>query len=261
MNTGNIRKIDYLMSYERDFPIRTKSRYRYALLSTPRCGSNMVSDMLHQTGVAGDPLEYLNSRFIAGYLRLKGRDHSSPIVLSQYLEEMESRRTSKNGYFGIKIHFEHMARVFSDTRNFLDYLNLCDRVIFLRRRDKISQAVSLYKARVTQIWSSMDYEFIDPTDPRLSVTVGFDPVAIGRALADVLTQEFGWEALLRRHNIEHKEVWYEDLTLDFSEKSGELLSYLQLSDFIGQIRPPRTQKQGGDTQSHIRQFRQILCVD
>lgn len=57
MKWGNTAKIDHLMSPARDCGTDGNgASYRYLLCSTARCGSNLVSDMLQQTGLAGDPM-------------------------------------------------------------------------------------------------------------------------------------------------------------------------------------------------------------
>lgn len=260
MKWGNTAKIDHLMSPARDCGTDGNgASYRYLLCSTARCGSNLVSDMLQQTGLAGDPMEYLNPRYMAGYLRSKGWAPTSGVHLTEYLAEMERRRSTPNGYFGLKAHFEHLQGIYKDRlEQAVPFLQRFDSIILLRRRDKIAQAVSLHKARVTQIWSSLDYQFLDKTDPRRLRKAVFDPIALGRALADILAQDYGWEHLLKRHQLPYHEVWYEDIVADYAGGNARLLAHLGLEEAVTALKAPSIQRQGVDDDPMVRMFREVI---
>ncbi|MES2634410.1 MAG: Stf0 family sulfotransferase [Pseudomonadota bacterium] len=259
-NVGNVRKIDFLMSPDRDFPRRNQpAAYRYALCSTPRCGSNMVGDMLLDTGLAGNPQEYLNTRYMAGYNRSMGRD-ASTFDLAAYQGDMESRRSSPNGVFGIKIHFEHMESLWK--QNFVEmarYLRIYNQFVLLTRRDKIAQAVSLHKARETQIWASIDYKFLEPDDPRLSIKPVFSAQKIARCLADLIVQEESWRAVLDNFKLPYVVLVYEDLVADFAGESRKLLQVLGLDPDKAK-QAPGIRKQGVDNDPMIAQFRELIGV-
>lgn len=207
----------------------TAVKLRYLICSTARCGSNMVGDFLHATGLAGDPLEYLNGRFMAGFLRSKGLAPTHRLDVGHYLTEIEHRRTSPNGCFGMKMHFEHLQAVFSrDMSRSVAFLRRFQKFILLRRRDKLAQAVSLHRARVTQLWTSDDARFLPADDPRLHRQVKFDPVALSRALSDIVAQEEGWARTLIKAELPFDVFWYEDLVSDFEQAGAELLGSLGL---------------------------------
>ncbi|WP_161798972.1 Stf0 family sulfotransferase [Caenimonas sp. SL110] len=257
-NVGNVRKIDFLMSPERDFPRRSQpATYRYALCSTPRCGSNMVGDMLFDTGLAGNPQEYLNTRYMAGYNRSMGRD-GGPFDLTAYQGDMESRRTSPNGVFGIKIHFEHMESLWKQQfAEMAKYLSIYNQFVLLTRRDKIAQAVSLHKARETQIWASIDYKFLEPDDPRLKIKPAFSAHKIARCLSDLIVQEESWRALLDNFKLPYVVLAYEDLVADFAGESRKLLRVLGLDPDKAK-QAPGIRKQGVDNDPMIAQFRELI---
>jgi LPS sulfotransferase NodH len=258
-NLGNVRKIDYLMSPERDFEPRPQgAEFRYVMCSTPRCGSNLVGDMLHDSGLAGDPQEYLNARYIAGYLRANGG--GTTIELKPYQQELETRRTSPNGVFGVKIHFEHVESLWkSNMAAAATYLRKCDRFLLLTRRDKLAQAVSLYKARETQIWSSLDYQFLDKDDPRLSIKPEFNAVQILHALTDLVQQETRWRALLEACQLPYTEVVYEDFVADYVGQSRKLLEVLGLDPDKAKA-APGLRKQGTDNDPMIARIRDVIGV-
>lgn len=258
-NVGNVKKIDFLMSTERDFPVRPEgAATRYVLCSTPRCGSNLVGEMLHGTGLAGDPQEYLNTRYINGFMRLRGEPEAKTLDLAAYMADLERRRTTPNGVFGVKIHFEHIDSVWKGRSNAaVKFLQRFDKFVLLSRRDKIAQAVSLYKARATQIWSSTDYQFMAEDDPRRSIKPEFDPAAIAKALKDLITDDAQWRELLTQHGLPHVELCYEDFVADYAGQGRRLLSELGIPEDKAAA-GPKLKKQGADNDPLIAQFRQYI---
>src|SRR6266702_8748733 len=97
------------MSSDRDFPRQRMVGMRYCILSSQRSGSTLLTRMLFKTQQAGDPLEYFNLRLLQ-----LGRTQSGNQLLTpfEFMRLMESRRTSPNGIFGMKLHYEQMLRAF-----------------------------------------------------------------------------------------------------------------------------------------------------
>lgn len=260
LNIGNVRKLDQRMSTLEDFPRRGEPpRLRYLMCSTARCGSTLVADLLHGTGAAGLPEEYLNRRQMAAWLRARGGGHR--LDLAEYLRDIEARRTSPNGVFGIKVHFEHMVGLWRDDSAGADaFLRRFGRVLLLTRRDKLAQAVSLHKARVTQVWSSRDREFMAPDDPRRNRKAVYDAPGIARALSDIVAQETGWRRTLTRLNIPHTEVVHEDFLADMDGWMARLRDELGLGPDV-RWSAPRIEKQGSGDDPMIGRFRVDLGLD
>lgn len=258
MNPGNIAKVDYLMSDALDCPEPAAGcSSRYLICSTARCGSNLVCDLLAQTRMAGVPMEYLNPRYVAGYLRSQGLDSSASLNLEAYLGVLERRRTTANGYFGIKVHFDHLRSLGLRTAlAHRDFLQKFNHIIVLRRRDKVAQAVSLYRARVTQIWSSGDRQFLATDDPRLSLDVAFDPTAIARALADSVQGEQDWLDLLVASRLPFSEFWYEDFA-GFAQMPDGLLSALGLPPELAPQTPSISRQSSADDPM-LRRFMAVI---
>lgn len=83
----------------------------------------MIGLGLAETGVAGDPLEYLNLFYVQAYAKRSGISDPeefsrslcrSPDTLFKYLAFVEARRTSPNGVFGLKLHHSQFASIFND---------------------------------------------------------------------------------------------------------------------------------------------------
>jgi predicted O-linked N-acetylglucosamine transferase (SPINDLY family)/LPS sulfotransferase NodH len=255
-------KFDYLMSSERDFaPWNGLPRCRYLICSTARSGSNLVSDMLQQTQLAGQPMEYLNGNYVAAELRVRGQGYidDGKIDVMAYLAALERRRTSPNGWFGVKAHFEHVEKIFLKNQALgRALLKRFDCFVQLRRRDKLAQAVSLYKARVTQVWSSLDFNFIADDDPRRTLSVSFEPEGIMRALADIVRQELAWEHCLESLELPFSVFWYEDFVDDYLGQSARLLETLGISEAVDRVSAPSIQRQSDLRDPLLAQFQSLL---
>ena len=156
-------------SPEWDLPA-TEHTQSYIICSAPRTGSTLLAFTLAKQGI-GVPLEYLN---IIGNPELQGfmlrmfdlnQDHKLTInnlaqlklLRSKYLEKVLKRRTTPNGYFGVKIFGHHLQRMYPDQTSLVpvvEQLNTPVKYIHLWRGDICEMAVSYYFAQVRQQWHS-----------------------------------------------------------------------------------------------------------
>src|SRR5262249_15586129 len=97
------QKIRQDLSPENDFP-PTACRFKYLICSTPRSGSTLLSTGLASTGRAGRPLEYLSQPYGVVFKERNGR-----LLLPEYWRFLVTRRTTPNGVFGMKMHFDQFA--------------------------------------------------------------------------------------------------------------------------------------------------------
>jgi LPS sulfotransferase NodH len=125
-------------------------KFRYAIISTPRCGSSMFCDILKRTEKLGRPEEWLNLRRIRAYCQVKGLKNVS---FSKYVDEITRYTTSSTGIFGVNFHVDQYRSLLRRNIDILDAMKF-DKIYYLRREDKVSQAYSLAKARVSDVWSS-----------------------------------------------------------------------------------------------------------
>lgn len=197
------------ISETRDFAFSVPVRSRYAILCSPRSGSTLLSRGLYNSQVAGDPLEYLSAHLL-GLGRMR---YGNPEMgRTEFLRKMEGSRTSLNGVFGMQIHYSQLARVFQSEPkldNVASFLNRFDRLLWVRRKDKLAQAVSFAIAKRTKIWSSEDIGLssLDTTDFSLS--------ELSRALHLVISHDLGWQSLLDSLGLNPKVIWYEDLVQNY----------------------------------------------
>jgi trehalose 2-sulfotransferase len=222
------------MNRDRDFPGNTPVRVRYGILSSQRSGSTLLARMLFETRHAGDPLEYFNLRLLELARRQTGNQFLTPI---EFTRLMELRRTSPNGVFGIKIHYEQMLRAFQSnvpTEKMTEFLCSHQHLFWIRRRDRLRQAVSLALATHTNSWSS--------EEPR-KVSVGSIPVLdCIHALQAISFQDFGWEHLINAAKLKVRVIWYEDLISDYQGTCRLVLRDLKLES-VPNIPPPPIKRQ------------------
>src|SRR5688572_13725077 len=76
-------------------------RRRYAIVSTPRCGSTMFCDVLTRTAAAGTPGEWINTRYMEIYAAMHGLAN---INVQEYLADVMAASASDSGVFGIHFH-------------------------------------------------------------------------------------------------------------------------------------------------------------
>jgi LPS sulfotransferase NodH len=164
--------------------------------------------MLHETGCAGDPLEYFNPVLLEEERRRLGLER---LTYRQFLKIAQGRTTSPNGVFGIHLHSSQLANAFQTrqiNRPIDGFIMGFDKYIWTRRRDRARQAVSWAVARRTQAWSSRD--------PKTTATADdFTPVELISALKLVCTEDFVWQGLFKDLGIAPKVIWYEDLERDY----------------------------------------------
>ncbi len=132
--------------------LRVETRFRYCILSSPRSGSSMLCSALRATKSAGVPLEYLNPDLMTLWVKTK-----RPLrpEIGAYMTDIERRRTTANGVFGQKLHFNQWAKLLAPAGEAvsLGFLKSMDKLIFIVRRDKLAQAMSWTFAKQTMIFN------------------------------------------------------------------------------------------------------------
>jgi LPS sulfotransferase NodH len=110
------------------------------VLSTPRCGSTLFCDVLNNTGLLGWIEEWFNAEYFCAWRQATGID----FTLEAYLKWVIAH-SSRNGVWGVKWHIAQvhwMQKKFKFDRESIKF----DHCFYLRREDKIAQAVSMAKA-------------------------------------------------------------------------------------------------------------------
>jgi trehalose 2-sulfotransferase len=231
------------MDSDRDFSARTPVRVRYCILSSQRSGSTLLARMLFQTRQAGDPLEFFNLRLLRLAQVRTGNQSLTPI---EFMRLMELRRTSPNGVFGMKIHYEQMLRAFQSNvpnQKMIEFLRSQHHLLWMRRRDRLRQAISLAVATHTNSWSS--------EEPQKTSAKSVSCMDCINSLQAISFQDFGWEQLIKAAKLKARTVWYEDLISDYEGTCGLVLRDLRLADAVASIPPPPIQRQSGTVNDRL----------
>jgi trehalose 2-sulfotransferase len=217
----------------------------YLVCATPRSGSTLLCHLLDQTGIAGHPEEYFEALRHSGAPRRPheyfdperhaniierlafrelpdGTDHQPsdlwrPESYDRYLASVLEQGTTLNGVFGAKLMWGYLgdfadllrgiegnagravpdllARAFPDLR-----------YVQITRRDKVRQAVSLWKAVQTQAWRG-DTEGEGGAD----IEPVFSFRAINFLVRQLTAHDASWEAYFLGLGVEPLKVTYEEL--------------------------------------------------
>lgn len=213
----------------------------YLVCATPRSGSTLLCELLKDTGVAGRPAEYFEAKRDTGrpahpgdYLENLPRTgagirddqtpprapaHSSLLGLSDYREHLKRTSdlgTTPNGVFATKMMWRHLPELQALAGELPEYsgLGLHDlltrlfdepRYVWVTRRDKVRQAVSLWRALQTRSWR-MERERKD--DEEATLIYRFE--GIDHLVKGLHADDEGWHAYFDQHGIPVLKVAYED---------------------------------------------------
>jgi len=187
----------------------TGTRLRYAIFSAQRTGSELLCDYLRERGV-GIPFEYFNHTYmheIAGRLGCVLPDRR--IKLIRYISLLEPKRT-RNGIFGTKLQPDQLKTISrEDGAAARAWLGGFDRIVLLRRRDKLLQAISLARAHLTNQWQ------LYGDDVAVPVACGDDVLfpMIGARLRKIVEDERFMMALIAGLDSDSvRSQWYEELS-------------------------------------------------
>jgi LPS sulfotransferase NodH len=193
----------------------------YCICFTCRSGSTLLANDLAQLGL-GEPTEYF---------QLADPGHPS---VADYIVELVDR--TEGEFFGFKVAWNQAsllthellrqgdASVTSDLRTVFPDL----RFINIVRSDKVAQAVSYWRAAVTDQWHQVVDREVVLACPE------YDFAAISEALLAVVTEDWLWQSHFASSGIPCHRIVYEDYLLN---RSSALVS---ISDFLGSPRPRTT---------------------
>jgi LPS sulfotransferase NodH len=221
-----------------------------------RSGSTLLGEAMYAAGDMGCPIEYFHSGFQPAFMERWGT-----LDFPSYLDAVYRRRTAPNGTLGVKLFWTDVedlsisalpgeeARLrgeFAAKPAPATYLNIFSllsdlfpnpRFIYLVRRDRLRQAVSLVKAGQTKSFRRIPGI---RDSPREKVPeYDYDQIAGCLALGDYCHRH--WRELFRVVGIEPYRLYYEDLAGNFPGTLRELYRSLGMPGAL--IAPPRLERQ------------------
>jgi len=207
-----------------------KPHVSFLVCTLARSGSGLLCDALWNTGLAGKPDEYFNPDTVNKHLRTnKSNDYID------YLNKILNENSTENKVFGAKLmwddffflkgkistikSFSHLK--ISDSMNIL-FPNL--HYIWIRRQDKIKQAISLWKMYKTGIPTWRNDR---PLSYKIPLEFNFKKI---KTLVNQLTEdEQNWQNYFANNRIKPFIITYEkDLEHSYKNTIKRTLEYLNI---------------------------------
>jgi LPS sulfotransferase NodH len=192
-----------------------------------RTGSYLLCEALEATRRAGRPREI----FCPERRWMYEGEWQLPegIALEDFLRTAIERGTSANGVFGTKIHYHHLEPLAreclftGDPVQVLRKLFPDAKYVNLRRRDRRGQAISWYRAKVTNEWWRIE----GLTQPDLSGKVAeFHAPEIRRREFELERQQQAWDRFFDDAAVESITMDYEVLAANYREEVARVLAFI-----------------------------------
>lgn len=229
----------------------------YAIAATPRVGSFLLCEALTSSGSAGRPGEPL----IRADPEWSRRGWGS---YEEYLDAFIRNSITENGVFGVKLMWllHEQLRLEADSEpGFLAAL-LKSKVkealdgpkwVYMRREDKVAQAVSWAIARQTGKWSSLAHSDVRPD---------YNRDQIDWCYRRILYEDALWREFFSLAGVAPYELTYEKFAKDPIACANNIMDWLQVAPAPGSRRLTVTLRKQADTvnEKWIARFRAACSV-
>jgi LPS sulfotransferase NodH len=209
----------------------------YIVCTSPRSGSTLLCKGLAATGRAGAPAEFFDHRpeVVEYWMDRYGIAREAEFAIG-----IVAATSTPNGVFGTKLHWTclldmHRALRASfapretdpERRSLDDLLRMrfsSVRYIWLRRRNKVAQGISHFRAYKTGMWEAPYGHSVRSEAYQRSIP--FDFRFIERCVLEAQRYEREWGAYFQRRNLAPLELFYEDLIGDYDQSLRAVLQFL-----------------------------------
>jgi trehalose 2-sulfotransferase len=212
-----------------DFPIVEKPNKILVIASTGRCGSHMLGHALYNTNSFGFPLEYANRGNLARWQQRFATDNFAKVMTA-----IQQHRTSENGVFSIKVHYNHLQQ-FGGFGHFKSMFPNA-KYILLSRHDVLKQAVSLAIANQTGVW-------IAGQQPVNEHPV-YNAEEITYCLRQTIQFNASWRFILAASGVDYIEMEFNEIKRDLAG------SIAKIAEFVGTEVSTIPDKQATEKQSN-----------
>ncbi len=225
--------------------------------ATPRSGSTLLCALLDGTGVAGRPQEFFERLARSGLPR-QPREYFEHVEDPKLLELLAptdpgtpdpgdpipralAEGTTPNGVFAAKLMWTHLLDLAERLGRPADAALLRERFpdpryVHVTRRDKIAQAVSLWRAVQTRAWRAGEV-----TENGNAV---YHAGAIGYLAGQLSDHDDAWRMWFSANRIEPLTIVYEELADDTRAATSAVLDHLGVGP--AEVPEPPLRRQGDD---------------
>jgi LPS sulfotransferase NodH len=266
--------------------------HSYLICTTPRSGSTLLCELLEETGVAGRPDEYFQQLRATG-MPMTPRDYLEGVAadvvppscdahgkveefsaydprrftdFEQYVAWVRRRATTPNGVFAAKIMWPYMAGLVDGLSTIPRHRGteaphelLADafpglRHVWLRRLDKVRQAVSLWRAIQTWSWRQ---DATQGCEQARTVTLRYSFDAIDHLRRRLIASDRAWEIYFDATQLEPLTLTYENFVPRMHETVEQLLDHVGVTCLPGEhYCAPRTARQSDEvSEQWVAEFR------
>jgi LPS sulfotransferase NodH len=254
----------------------------YLVCATQRSGSTLLCEALKDTGVAGRPLEFFEARpatgrppqpldylegiddpYVTGLLAGAPPPPAPPysdlrgLSWDEHLERSLRDGRTANGVFAAKVMWNQLGDLADlsggpdEPLALLQGLLAPTHWVWVRRRDVLRQAVSLWRALQTQTWR-------DAGGPE--PTAVYSRAAIAHLTALLADQDAAWGAFFAEAGLRPLVLVYEDYARDVAGAVGAVLAHLGLDPVAGGGDPPMRRQSDGISDEWAEAYRRGIAV-
>lgn len=237
-------------------PDAARPTLSYIICAAPRTGSTLLAQALTHTGRAGRPSEFFdiyehNDRF--------WRESLSITSDAEYFDKVIGFGTTPNGVFGLKLLWHQWPALLGKLRaapGFADHaantsphellrakLGSVPRYVWIRREEKLAQAISYYRASRNGLWRSTDKP---PPGMKADAAIDFDFDLIIQYLRVVNDFDLRWEQYFRQNRLKVLMITYENFVTAYEATVMSAMEFLELPRDGVALPPPRLQRQADE---------------
>jgi LPS sulfotransferase NodH len=179
-------------------------------------------------------------------------------ALLYFCRELVRTTRTPNGVFGVKLMWPHLSGVLRglreldefrgrSAREIVESMFPAPRFVWIRRQDRVAQAVSFYRATMTNVWRVLPdgHSGRPPMRPILPA-LPYDFDAIARRLRTIEKCEAAWATFLAGQRLPFLEVTYEEVAADLRGTVLRVLDFMGVAVDPGRIQPvPSVTRMGG----------------
>ncbi|APE43492.1 hypothetical protein BOO69_08760 [Sulfitobacter alexandrii] len=227
----------------------------YVLCSNPRSGTTLLCNMLTQTGVAGRPDSFFGAQHLADWCAEWGIAEAVDPTDARFTEEYFAamRREGQGGtaLFGLRLMGPDLGSACAwlgrrhpglpdDAARFAAAFGPV-RFLYLRRADKLAEAVSWLRAEQSGLWHSRpDGSALEELPP--AGTPGYDAAALTRRIAELQALDTAWPAWFDTNGIAPLRLNYEDLSKAPQKTLSQVLAFIGVDPGCAANIAPGTRK-------------------
>ncbi len=210
------------------------------LCATHRTGSNLLEQYLKAAGVAGRPREYY-SPSLARELAVKMGLADPDKEFMRYHSGIVEKWTTPNGVFAAKVMWRHLRaiheRVAADPQggaylgaepwDTVERLHPNTRVVWVSRKDKVKQAISMVRAKQTGVYSTVhvDYGRLEQKGPG-----EYDFHVLQYHVEKLTAEDAEWGRLFAERGVRVQQVVFEEFIKAPQQGAMDLLKALELPE-------------------------------